>query len=363
MNHYLVVGAGFTGCTIARILADAGNIVNLVECRHHIGGNAFDEYNESGILIHPYGPHIFHTNSKKVFNFLSRFTDWNKYEHIVKSSINNKIVDFPININTINELYGLNIDSPGELEQFFKERRVNHKSISNSRQYVEAHIGAELCELFFSNYTKKHWDLDLSDLSPSVAARIPYRVNFDPRYFEDKYQVMPADGYHKLFLNMLDHKNIQVHLNTRWSKDHLVENKYKKIFYSGEIDRYFDFKFGKLGYRSVQFIHETYQQENFQSAATVNYPNDKKYTRITEFKKLTHQVSRYTSIVKEIPRGEGEPYYPIPTKLNRALYLKYAELARAHKQVTFCGRLGAYKYLNMDQAVGSGISLAQKEIN
>ena len=362
MSKYLIIGAGFTGSTIARLLADNNHQIDIIESRSHIGGNAHDEYNDDGILIHPYGPHIFHTNSSKIFQFLSRFTDWRNYEHVVKTSVSNKILNFPINRNTINTLYDLELASQADLEHFFDKRKVHHKKVTNSRQHVEAQIGTELCEMFFSNYTRKHWGLDLSELASSVAARIPYRVNDDPRYFEDLYQQMPLDGYHKLFQSMLCHPQISVTLNTKWSKNAYDWEAYSHIFYTGEIDRYYDYELGKLGYRSVQFIHETHQKEHYQSAATINYPNEHPYTRITEFKKITGQIAPSTSIVKEVPQAEGEPYYPIPTDQNRVLYRKYLKRAENEKNISFCGRLGAYKYLNMDQAVGAGMMQAEKEL-
>lgn len=360
MEKIIVVGAGFTGATIAREMADKGYKVEVYESRNHIGGNAYDFINNRGILIHPYGPHIFHTNSKKIFDWLSKFTDWTFYEHKVKTHVHGKLLDFPININTINKLYNLNMKNSAELEKFFSKLRIQHPKIDNSRQHVEASVGVELCELFFSNYTKKHWDLDLSDLSAGVASRIPYRTSFDDRYFEDEYQFMPKFGYTKMFEKILKHKNITVQLGKTY-KHILSSVEPNKIYYTGEIDKFFNYKYGNLGYRSIRFEHKNLDCESFQSVATENYPNDKDYTRITEFKKLTGQLHKCTSIVYEYPTTDGDPYYPIPTKENKKIYKKYQKLASNFPQIKFCGRLGSYQYLNMDQAVGMGLAISSRE--
>src|SRR5438309_11765639 len=303
MFDYLIVGAGFAGSVLAERLARGlGKSVLICDRRPHIGGNAYDHYNEHGILVHRYGPHIFHTNSRDVFDYLSKFTEWRTYEHHVLASVDGQLVPMPINLDTINKLYGLSLTSQ-EVEKFFESVAEKRDQIRTSEDVVVSKVGRELYEKFFRNYTKKQWDLDPSELDAAVTARIPVRTNRDNRYFTDRYQAMPLRGYTRMFENMLDHPNIKILLNTDYHEI-VDEIGYEEMVYTGPVDEYFDYRYGKLPYRSLHFKHETHERAVFQPEAVINYPNEHLYTRVTEFKYLTGQVHPKTSIVYEFPRAE-----------------------------------------------------------
>lgn len=351
---YLIVGAGYAGSVLAERLASQRNQrILLIDKRNHIGGNAYDEYDQNGILIHLYGPHIFHTNSQEVFDYLSQFTRWRPYEHRVLAYVDNKLLPIPINLDTVNTLYNLNLTSD-ELEQFFAERAEKKDKILTSEDVVVSKVGRELYEKFFRGYTRKQWDLDPSELDATVTARVPTRTNQDDRYFTDTFQAMPLHGYTTMFRKMLSHPNIKVMLNTDY-KEIVDIIPFKHMIYTGPIDAYFDFQLGKLPYRSLEFVHETHNQEFVQKVGTVNYPNDHTYTRITEVKHITGQQHPKTVLTYEYPKTEGDPYYPIPRPENRELYSQYERLASEKKNVTFVGRLGTYKYYNMDQVVAQAL--------
>ncbi len=359
MFDYLIVGAGFAGSVLAeRLATQANKKVLIIDKRDHIAGNAYDYYNEDGILIHKYGPHIFHTNSKEVFEYLGQFTKWRPYEHRVLGSVDGQLVPIPINLTTINKLYGLNLCSD-EVENFFKQRAVQVDRVKTSEDVVIGTVGKELYEKFFKGYTKKMWDLDPSELDASVTARVPTRTNKDDRYFTDTYQAMPLHGYTHMFSKMLNHPNIKIMLNTDF-KDIEDEVKFKHLIYTGPVDCFFNYCFGKLPYRSLEFKFETIDQEYFQPTGTVNYPNEQLYTRITDFKYLTGQKHPKTAIVYEFPKAEGDPYYPVPKPENAELYKKYQKLASETPNVYFTGRLGTYKYYNMDQVVAQSLTLFKK---
>ena len=355
----LIVGAGFAGSVCAERLASAGKKVLLIDRRNHIGGNAFDRPDDHGVLVHPYGPHIFHTNSKRIFEYLSRFTTWRFYEHRVRAQVNGNLYPIPINRTTINRLYGLKL-SEGEVAQYLDSVRQRREKVLTSEDVVLSSVGLDLCEKFFRGYTRKQWGLDLSELSVAVAARIPTRTNDDDRYFSDAYQFMPADGYTAMFKQILDHPAIDVQLETDFAEVK-ARSEYGHVVFTGPIDALFDYRFGKLPYRSLRFDHEHIPGvARFQETGTINYPNDHDYTRITEFRHLTGQKHSGTSIVREYPRADGDPYYPIPTKDNESLYMRYEELARQTSSVTFVGRLAEYRYYNMDQAVGAALTAASR---
>ncbi len=355
----LVVGAGFAGSVVAERFASAGKSVLVVEKRPHIGGNAFDEVDSSKVLVHRYGPHIFHTNAAHVQEYLSRFTDWRPYEHRVLASVNGDLYQIPINRQTINKLYNLSLDEKGVAE-FFDSVREKRTPVLNSEDLVLNNVGVDLCDKFFRNYTRKQWGLDLSELSPTVAGRIPVRYDDDDRYFTDKFQKMPAEGYTCMFQRMLSHPNIRIELDTDFA-DVRETLKAPMVFYTGPIDAYFDFCYGPLPYRSIHFQHEHLpDRSRFQPVGTVNYPNDYDYTRITEFKHLTGQVHSGTSIVREFPRSQGDPYYPIPTLDNQALYVRYKKLAESERRTYFIGRLAEYRYYNMDQVVAAALHLCDE---
>jgi len=358
VNEILVVGAGYAGAVVAERLANAGKRVRLIDRRPHIGGNAYDEPDEHGVLVHRYGPHIFHTNSAHIFVYLSRFTDWRPYEHRVLSCVEGKLYPFPINRDTINALYGQNLDETG-VAAFFERVREPRDPVRTSEDVVLNSVGRDLYEKFFLNYTRKQWGLEPSQLKAGVAARIPTRTNNDDRYFTDRFQAMPRRGYTEMFKAMLDHPNISVELETdfhAWRKHFRA----RYIVYTGPIDAYFDYCFGRLPYRSLRFEHEHLPDTSkYQPVGTVNYPNDHAYTRITEFKHLTGQEHPGTSIVREYPHAEGDPYYPVPSDANAALYKRYHELALAERDVIFVGRLAQYRYYNMDQVVGAALKAAE----
>jgi UDP-galactopyranose mutase len=356
MFDYLIVGAGYAGSVLAERLArEAEKKVLLVDKRPHIGGNAYDHYNEAGILVHRYGPHIFHTNSREVFEYLSHFTQWRPYEHRVRASVDGQLVPIPINLDTVNQLYGLRLTS-FELEKFFASVAEHREQIRTSEDVIVSKVGRELYEKLFRNYTRKQWDLDPSELDSSVIARVPVRTNRDDRYFTDTYQAMPLHGYTRMFENMLDHPKISILLNTDYREvEHFIP--FKEMIYTGPIDEFFEFRFGKLPYRSLEFRHETIDKPVYQPAPVVNFPNEHPYTRITEFKYLTGQEHNKTGIVFEYPRAEGDPYYPVPRPENMELYKKYQELARTTKGVHFVGRLATYKYYNQDQVVAQALTL------
>src|SRR3954464_14967314 len=356
---YLIVGAGFAGSVLAERLANGlGKRVLMVEKRPHIGGNAYDRYDDAGVLIHPYGPHIFHTNSEDIFDYLSRFTQWRQYQHRVLASVDGQMVPMPINLDTINKLYGLNLTS-FEVEKFFESVAEKVESVKTSEDVVVSKVGRELYNKFFRGYTRKQWALDPSELDASVTARVPTRTNRDDRYFADKFQAMPKHGYTRMFERMLAHPNIKVMLNTDYREVADIVP-WRHMIYTGPIDAFFDFRHGKLPYRSLEFRHETLQQEQFQPVGTVNYPNDFAYTRISEFKHLTGQRHHATSVVYEYPRAEGDPYYPVPRPENTAMYRLYEAEAEKLQDVSFVGRLATYKYYNMDQVVAQSLTLFKK---
>lgn len=353
----LVVGAGFAGAVCARELAEAGHRVLVIDQRAHIGGNANDTLDARGLRIHPYGPHLFHTNSERIWRWLSRFTEWHPYEHRVLAEIEGRLLPFPINRRTINTLYGLDLDCAG-MTAFLEHVRETRNPIHTSEDVVLDSVGRDLCDKFFRGYTHKQWGLDLSELSAGVAARIPVRTNDDDRYFTDTHQALPKDGYTAMFKRILDHPNIRLHLSVAFFEIKGLLTP-RHTVYTGPIDAYFNHCLGKLPYRSLRFEHQHLPTtEWFQETGTINYPNDHEYTRITEFKHATGQAHTGTSIVFEFPQAEGDPYYPVPRAENEILYRRYRELADAENAVTFVGRLAQYRYYNMDQVVAAALKAA-----
>lgn len=359
MFDYLITGAGFAGSVLAeRLATQANKKVLIIDKRAHIGGNAYDYFNTDGILIHKYGPHIFHTNSKEVFEYLGKFTQWRPYEHKVLASVDGQLVPIPINLNTINQLYGLNLNS-SEVEAFFASKAEKVAGVKTSEDVVVSKVGRELYEKFFKGYTKKMWDLDPSELDASVTARVPTRTNRDDRYFTDTYQAMPLHGYTTMFQNMLSHRNIKIMLNTDY-KEIIDIIPYKNLIFTGPVDEYFNYCYGKLPYRSLEFKFETIDAEVFQPTGTVNYPNEQLYTRISDFKYITGQKHPKTTVVYEFPKAEGDPYYPVPRPENAELYKKYQQLAASMSNTYFVGRLATYKYYNMDQVVAQALTMFKK---
>ena len=358
---YLIVGCGFAGSVLAeRLASQHGARILMIDKRDHVCGNAYDEKNADGILYHKYGPHIFHTNSDEVFDYLSRFTAWRPYEHRVLATVRDQQVPSPINRTTLNKLFDLDLKTDEEAAAYLATRAEKVEDVETSEDVVINAVGRELYELFFRGYTRKQWGLDPSELDKSVTARIPTRTNTDDRYFTDKHQAMPADGYTAMFKRMLDNPLITIALGTDY-RDVKQEIDAAHTIYTGPIDEYFDWRFGKLPYRSLRFVHSTLDSERFQPVGTVNYPSeDVPYTRISEYKHLTGQAHRQTSITLEYPSAEGDPYYPVPRPENQALFKRYEALADAAEGVTFVGRLATYRYYNMDQIVGQALSVFRR---
>jgi UDP-galactopyranose mutase len=359
---WLVVGAGFAGSVMAeRLASQLGQRVLVVDRRNHIAGNAYDHYDAAGILVHRYGPHIFHTNSAEVWHYLSQFTEWRPYEHRVLASVDGQLVPFPINLDTVNLLYGSQL-STFELDEFFASVAEPRSPIRTSEDVVLSKVGKDLYFKFFRNYTRKQWDLDPSELDASVTARVPTRNTRDSRYFTDTFQAMPLHGYTRMFERILNHPKIKLLLNADYRElDGVVP--YERMVYTGPIDEFFDYRFGKLPYRSLEFRFETVDAPVFQPAAVINYPNEFPYTRVTEFKYLTGQEHPKTSVVYEHPRAEGDPYYPVPRPENGELYAEYKALADATPETVFLGRLATYKYYNMDQVVAQALATFRRLVD
>ncbi len=355
MFDWLVVGAGFAGSVLAeRLASQRGERVLVVDRRNHVGGNAYDQYNDDGLLIHKYGPHIFHTNADQIVAYLSQFTDWRPYEHRVLGMVDNNLVPIPINLDTVNTLYGLDLTSE-ELVDWFAARAEAVPQITTSEDVVVSVVGRELYEKFFQGYTRKQWGLDPSQLDKSVTARVPIRTNRDDRYFTDTFQAMPKHGYTRMFEAMLDHPNISVMLGTDYRQIRGAIP-HQRVIYTGPIDEYFDHRFGKLPYRSLRFDHETVDTEWVQPVGTINFPMSEDYTRISEYKHMTGQVHPKTAITREFSSAEGDPYYPILRPDSAELFKRYEALAAQTRDVWFVGRLATFRYYNLDQVTGQALA-------
>ena len=358
---YLIVGAGFAGCILAERIANIlSKRVIIVEKRDHIAGNAYDFIDENNIMVHMYGPHLFHTNDEKVFKYLSKFTDWSGYEHRVNASYKNQLYPFPINRITINKYFGINLSNETDVRKYLDNIKINKKIILNSEDVILSQVGYELYEVFFKNYTNKQWNLYPNELHPSVCGRVPLRYNDDDRYFNDKYQYMPKYGYTKMFLEMLRNNNITVILNSEYIS---LINKinYKHLIYTGPIDSYFNHKFGNLQYRSIRFEFQKQDKEIYQKYPQINFVDkDINYTRIVEYKQITGGNSKSTTISIEYPLINGEPFYPIPTVVNNNIYRLYKSEADKLSNVIFCGRLAEYQYYNMDQVTARSLIMFNK---
>lgn len=377
MYDYIVVGAGFAGCVIAERIANIlDKKVLVIEKRDHIGGNCYDYYDKTGILVHKYGPHIFHTNLENVWKYLNNFTEWLSYQHEVLGFIDGKYVPIPFNLNTLNALF------PEKKAKELEYKLINNFGFNEKIPILELKkiqefefLAEYVYEKVFLNYTEKQWGMKPEELDPSVTERVPILISKDNRYFQDKYQGMPKQGYTKIFEKMLENDNINIILNTDYKKIlsisediYLFENKFEgKLIFTGKIDEFFDYKFGELPYRSLRFDFENLNHEYFQKVGTVNFPNDYDYTRITEFKHLTGQKDQITIIVKEFPQehdpnieGKDIPYYPIPKKENDAIYEKYQEESNKLNNVFFVGRLAEYMYYNMDLVIERALKIFEE---
>jgi len=356
MYDVLVVGAGFAGSILAeRIASQLNKKVLVIDRRNHIAGNSYDEIDKNGILIHKYGPHIFHTNSKIVSDYLSAFTEWRFYEHKVLASNHGVLYPIPINRMTINKFYNLDLVTDKETRDFINSLKGKAYPILNSEDYVISQVGSELFETFFKHYTEKQWGVEAKELAPSVCGRIPIRYNDDCRYFSDSFQFMPKDGYTKMFEKILTHKNIHLELNLDYKTAAKMYD-FRNIIFTGPIDNFFDYEYGRLQYRSIRFEFVNIKSEQFQPVAQINYVSDDvPFTRVIEHKHLTGQKAESTTITREYPLYDGEPFYPIPNEKNRTLYLKYKEKALSLHNVFFCGRLAEYQYFNMDQVTANAL--------
>jgi UDP-galactopyranose mutase len=355
---YLVVGAGFSGSVIAERLAATGKSVLVVDRRAHLGGNAHDRYDAAGVLVHSYGPHIFHTNCERIARYLSRFTSWRPYQHRVLTRVNDQYLPFPINADTINAVLGTDMDELGvaaHLEEFSRQTGP----LLSFQDAMLRRIGRTLYEALIENYTRKQWGTEPSQLSASLASRVVVRTNRDDRYFDHGFQAMPAEGFTRLFERMLANPKIDVRLST----DYLDIARcvtFRELIFTGSIDEYFGYCLGKLQYRSLHFEFHTENRERAQPAAVINFPNDHAYTRVTEFKYLTGQIHPKTTLVREFPCDVGEPHYPVPTARNRRLLSQYQRLAERLPDVHFLGRLGTYRYYDMDQCVAQALALFER---
>ncbi len=358
--RYIIAGAGITGLTIAERIANVlGDDVLVIERDRHIGGNCYDFYDDAGLLIHKYGPHIFHTSDKEVWDYLSEFTDWRLYQHKVLTFVDGQMLPLPICAETINRLFGLRL-AHNEIDAFLDSIREADRPVNNSEDVVLKNAGSVIYEKFFKNYTKKQWDMYPDELDASVISRVPIRTNDDQRYFTDTYQGLPRRGYTEMMHRMADHPKIHLLLGTDYQSV-LGEIEHERLVCTAPVDAHFGYKLGRLKYRSLDIRFETHDGD-FQPASVVNYPNDYDFTRITEYKKLTGQQSDRTTISFEFPTWEGRPYYPVPTPEQKALYTQYKALADETPDVVFAGRLGEYRYYNMDAAVASALRIFQEKL-
>lgn len=356
---YLIVGAGLTGATCARLLSEQDKTCLVIDKRKHIGGNCYDALDEHGILTHYYGPHHFHTNNQEVLDFVSRFTGWITSEYKAMCLVNNKLYSFPVSLLTFEQLTGKT--SLEDMKKHLNSVIIANDNPMNSEEFVLSRVGPELFSMFYEGYTQKMWGRPARELGASVCGRIPIYHDRDDRYFQDMFQGVPDKGYTALFRRMLDHPNIKVFQNCDF-KQHRVHFKYKHLIYTGMIDEYYEHIYGRLPYRTLRFEHGPKEDRLIQPVCAINYPGlDIPYTRSVEIKHITKQDIPYTKVIKEYPEecnGKNEPYYPIPAKDNDVLYQKYVNISKTENNVTFAGRLGSYQYLNMDEAIMEAFNVA-----
>ena len=362
MKHdILIIGAGISGSVLAERYAKKGKSVLVLEKRDHIAGNCYDYIDENGILVSKYGAHLFHTNYDEVWDYVNKFSEWYPWEHKVIARVDEHTVPIPVNMTTVNTLFNLNLKNENEMAEWLEANRIDIENPENGKEAVLNKVGPVLYEKMFRHYTKKQWDKWPEELDASVLNRIPVRTNTDDRYFSDKYQALPKHGYTRIFENLLSHPNITVKLNTDYFDVKDQFSTFEKIFYTGPIDRFFEFKHSlkdQLEYRSINFVSETVDKPYFQENSVVNYPGmEVEFTRIIEYKHFGNQLSEKTTIVREYTTYEGEPYYPVLNKKNQEIYNKYKEEAAKHPNIHFVGRLANYKYFNMDQAFKNALDL------
>ncbi len=359
----LVCGAGPVGCVVAERAANVlGWKVLVVDRRAHIAGNCYDSHHKNGVLIHNYGPHYFRTNSDSLLSYLSQFAEWVPAKYEVRSAVRGRLLPFPINITTLEEYYGVSLDTESA-KRLLQEKRILCENPSNSEEIVLSQVGRELFEAFYRNYTVKQWGAEPRDLDPEVCGRMPVKFNRDPRYVTHRHQVMPRDGFTAMFEKMLRHRRIRVLLDCPFEEVRGLVQPRRATVYAGPIDSYFHHCYGRLPYRSLQFDFQTHQAEYVQPCVQINYPNDHAYTRSVEIKHVTRQQHSETVISFETPRAKGEPFYPIPKKENRELFSRYqllAERERIERNVYFCGRLAQYRYFNTDEVIEEALECFQR---
>jgi UDP-galactopyranose mutase len=363
MKNILIIGAGLSGATLARKLAESNYNVHIIEKRDHIGGNCYDFIDKNGILVNKYGAHIFHTNSERVWEFVNRFSEWTPWYHKVIGKIKDKLFPIPVNIETVNTLCNTTIQTEEEMKKYLHNVRIPYNNIKNSEEVVLNRIGEELYNKIFKYYTYKQWAKYPNELESSVLERIPVRTDTNDLYFSDRFQALPKNGYTKFIESMCNHTNITISLNIEY--DEAMRKNYDYIIYTGPIDMYYSkYNYPKLEYRSINFETEYLDIDYYQTNSVVNYPSlDENYTRIIEYKHfLNQQVPNRTTIVKEYTTDVGEPYYPVPTQKNRDIYEMYRKLAIEDEKngIFFLGRLANYKYYNMDTAIENALDFFDK---
>ncbi len=373
MFDFIIVGAGFAGAVLAeRLASQKGKRVLVIEKRHHIGGNCYDHFDTNGVLIHRYGPHLFHTSNQEVFHYLSQFTEWLAYHHHVLGFIDGHLAPIPFNLNTLDILFPRSLAASLErklIDHFGMGKKIPILTLKEEKDEDLKYLADFIYDKMFVNYTSKQWGCKPEEISPEVTARVPVHISRDNRYFHDNYQAIPKHGFTKIFENMLMRPNISLMLNTNYKTIVNVDSKRNKIelfgsefhgqlIYTGLIDELFEFKFGELPYRSLQFQFEHHNKPFYQETTTINYPNDYDYTRISEFKYITQQAINSTTIVKEYPqdydRSDPEkniPYYPVFNDLNAKKYQQYLDFAKQFKNIHLVGRLAEYRYYDMDDIV------------
>lgn len=359
----LIIGAGPVGCVIAERFSNELNLkCSIIENRNHIAGNCYDEINEKGVLYHKYGPHYLRFKNKKTFDYLSKFTKWIKGEYIVKSVVNKKLYSFPINLDTLENFFNVKLKTKKDAIDFLKKKITKIKNPKNSEEMILSKLGREIYDNFYKNYTIKQWGRSPKKMDKSVTGRVPMRFNRNPYYVNEKLRFMPKNGFTKLFKNMINNKKISVILDTDYFKiKNDINVKYFTI-YTGTPDRYFNFKYGKLDWRSLKFVFQTYKKNFIQDCVQYNYPNNYKFTRKVEIKHVTKQKTDYTVISKEFPTNKGDPYYPIINEKNLKKFKKYEKLmdAASKNNIFFEGRLARYKYFNTDQVIENALVLFKK---
>ena len=364
MTQVLIVGAGPSGCTLARSFAEVGKSVHVIENRDHVAGNCYDFVNNYGIRIHKYGPHFFHTKSKYIWDYVNKFGEFFNYKNRVSAKVSDLVVPVPVNIDTVNTLFCLDIQNEIDMKIWISKVRSSYDPPKNSKEAALNTCGHSLYSLIFRGYTRKQWGMDADELEPSVLQRIPIYTTKSTDYFTDEYQGLPKHGYTSLFKNMLNHPNIKVDTGVDYFNIRHALNPEVTV-YTGRIDTYYEYcGLEKLEYRSLVFEAENMQLNFYQDTVVVNYPDERiPYTRTVEYKHIPYHTcenNNYTTIIREYPSSTGDPYYPIPNKRNRDLYEKYKSLSEKEPRVLFSGRLANYKYYNMDQAIEASLNLFKK---